>query len=431
MRNVKYIKVKSMKYSVKLLQKQIKARVTLPASKSINNRLLVIQALSHERFGIKNISSSDDARVMLTALSNTTGLIDIGHAGTAMRFLTAYYAITRGKLILTGSERMKERPISILVDALRELGADIQYAGKEGYPPLEINGKMLEGGTIEIDGSISSQYISALLMVAPKLKNGLTMVLKNRITSMPYIVLTLNLMKHFGIKYSWRDNVISIAHQEYSSATYLHENKRYAFWIEADWSAASYWYQIAALSPQAEITIYGLTNHSLQGDAVTADLFAMLGVETHYFEEGVHLRKKEIALDSSGFHFNFIENPDLAQTFAVTLCMMGIPFHFTGLETLKIKETDRIAALQTELKQLGFLIDEPAHGELSWTPTSICQPVHNPAIKTYDDHRMAMAFAPVAILRNEIVIDNPNVVTKSYPEFWNDLKDAGFSIDKC
>lgn len=393
--------------------------INLPASKSISNRALIINALSYSPYPIRNVSDCDDSMAMSRVLQSNSNHFDIGHAGTAMRFLTAYLSKIVGEWHITGSERMQHRPVSILVDALRNMGAIIEYTGEEGYPPLRITGTALKGGIIELDGSISSQYISALLMVAPTVQGGLTLRLKNKITSRSYIEMTLQLMKQFGISYKWDRNEIRIDYQSYKPVSYT---------VEADWSGASYWYALAALSDRCDIKLKGLYLKSLQGDAIQAAWFeSFFGIRSRQDGDAVRLTKNsETALKY--FNLDFIENPDLAQTFVVLSVLLKLPFHFTGLRTLKIKETDRIAALKNECLKLGAVLTEPAEGELSWegnTDESLVQ--NNPLIATYEDHRMAMAFAPVAMARGSVRIMDAMVVTKSYPSFFEDLCKVGFA----
>ncbi|MDX9883065.1 MAG: 3-phosphoshikimate 1-carboxyvinyltransferase [Prolixibacteraceae bacterium] len=407
-----------MKYTVSKPDKTLKGSIQLPASKSISNRALIINALSYSPYPIKNLSDSDDTRVMEQVFNSNANHFDIGHAGTAMRFLTAYLSMIVGEWTLTGSERMKERPIGILVDALNKLGARIEYLEKEGFPPLKIYGSHLKGGIIELDGSVSSQYISALLMIAPSVEDGLTLRLKNKIMSRSYIELTLKLMEQFGIKHVWKGNDIRIAEQTYQPLQYT---------VEADWSGASYWYQMAALAEEAKLELEGLTLNSLQGDCAIARWFEQFGIVSKETSQGVCLQKEEKTLPKN-LHLNFIENPDVAQTFAVLCVMKKVPFHFTGLETLKIKETNRIKALQDELAKFGAEITEPAHGELQWNGTFPLERTSHPSIPTYKDHRMAMAFAPACQVSGPVTIEEPMVVTKSYPSFWDDLRKTGFEV---
>jgi len=409
-----------MKYLVSKSDKTLKGSIVLPGSKSVANRALIIDALSYSPYSIENLSDSDDVRVMNQVFNSNTNHFDIGHAGTAMRFLTAFLSQIVGEWTITGSDRMKQRPIGILVDALNKLGARIEYLENDGFPPLKIFGSHLKGCVLELDGSVSSQYISALLMIAPTIENGLTLRLKNKITSRSYIEMTLKLMEQFGVQHVWKGNEIRISEQKY---------KALPFSVEADWSGASYWYQMAVLAEEVDIELVGLTTESLQGDAMIAQWFEQLGIGTVATEKGSMLIKNGQPLPKY-LQLNFIENPDVAQTFAVLCVMKQIPFHFTGLETLKIKETNRIAALQDELAKFGVQITEPAHGELKWDGTFPLEKQTIPEIETYHDHRMAMAFAPACQIYGPVAILDPMVVTKSYPGFWDDLKKVGFEISE-
>ena len=401
----------------------INAQIMLPASKSISNRALIINALANGTHPLENLSDCDDTQVMLRALQAQPGeTIDIMAAGTAMRFLTAYLSVTPGDRIITGTQRMKQRPIGILVDALRELGANIEYVEKEGFPPLRIQGTTLTKSHISLPGNISSQYISALLMIAPTLKNGLQVTLTGDIISRPYIDLTLQLMKDFGAQASWlNDHELKVEPQPYCSTPY---------YIEGDWSAASYWHEIVALSKDATITLPSLFRKSYQGDSKMADQFALLGARTSYKENGITILKPKMVDISQAIHVNldFTNQPDLAQTFVVTCALQNITFRFTGLQTLKIKETDRIAALICEMKKLGYVLHEAEDSILYWNGER-CER-SGEAIDTYEDHRMAMAFAPACLVLPDICINNPHVVSKSYPRYWDDLKAAGFIIEE-
>jgi 3-phosphoshikimate 1-carboxyvinyltransferase len=406
-----------MKYSVHFQARKLEGRIRVPASKSISNRLLIIRALCAEPFMIHHLSDSDDSRLLCEALQKTDLEVDIHHAGTAMRFLTAFFAATGRKALLTGSERMQNRPIAKLVDALIQMGAKIAYANKTGYPPLLIEGNSIQGGCISIDSTISSQYISALMMVAPTLAKGLKIELSDTLISSSYVAMTKELMQRYGVKVEQHSNCISIENQAY---------KGFDTSVEGDWSGVSYWYQMAALAPDVDLYIDGLQEDSLQGDARVAELFAQLGVKTSYLADGIRLTKAGKLPEQ--FNFNFIENPDLAQTFAVTLVMLGIPFRFEGCQTLKIKETDRIVALQNELFKFGAQLNYSDDGTLWWTGSrrETCQRCIS--IPTYQDHRMAMAFAPIGMCGEPIIIQNPEVVSKSYPGYWNDLRKCGFEI---
>lgn len=406
-----------MKYKI-TAPTTLKASVKLPASKSISNRALILNALSYSPYEIENLSDCDDTEVMVKALGSNDRDFDIHAAGTAMRFLTAFLSKIVGEWTITGTERMRNRPIKILVDALNALGARVEYIDKEGYPPLRIFGSALQGGEISLSGSVSSQYISALLMIAPTMEKGLTLHLEGNVISKPYIRLTLQLMAQYGVQATWEGATIRVRPQSYTPVP---------FTVESDWSAASYWYEMAALSRGAEVELSGLFKNSLQGDAAGAALFARLGVRTDYRAQGVLL--KQMQHETKKLHYDFVNEPDLAQTFVVTCAMLGVPFHFTGLQSLRIKETDRIEALKTELRKLGYLLTDNGTGVLAWDGAR-CEPEAQPVIATYEDHRMAMAFAPVALVRKEgIEIADPQVVSKSYPRFWDDLQAAGFTIE--
>ena len=406
-----------MKYLIKAPEERLRASVQLPASKSISNRALILNALSYSPYDIQNLSDCDDTEVMVKALNSDSRDFDIKAAGTAMRFLTAFLSKIVGEWTITGTERMKNRPIKLLVDALNSLGARIEYMEKEGYPPLRIFGSALQGGEISLAGGVSSQYISALLMIAPLMEKGLTLHLEGNIISRPYINLTLQLMEQFGVKAIWNGQTIKILPQEY---------KPIRFTVESDWSAASYWYTIMALSKNAEIELLGLFKNSLQGDAAGAKLFAQLGVGTTFTDRGVMLKYNGNV--TKKLIYNFVNEPDLAQTFVVTCVLLNIPFRFTGLQSLKIKETDRIEALKTELRKLGYLLTDSNDSILEWNGER-CEPEADPIIATYEDHRMAMAFAPAAlVLPKGLKVADPEVVTKSYPAYWEDLRKAGFAL---
>lgn len=405
--------------------------IKLPASKSISNRALILNALAKGDSTLSNLSDCDDTRVMIKALKENSQLIDILAAGTAMRFLTAYLCVTPGTRIITGTQRMQQRPIRILVDALRSIGAEIEYINNEGFPPLRITGKELTGKEISLAGNISSQYISALLMIAPTLKNGLTLNLTGDIISRPYINLTLQLMREFGVDASWTSgNSICVAHQNYIDTP---------FTVESDWSAASYWYQMVALCSNEQVAgskekpasckveLTGLFKNSYQGDSRGAQIFGKLGVDTTFTNDGVVLTKTETTV--SRLDEDLVDIPDLAQTFVVTCCLLNIPFCFTGLQSLRIKETDRIAALINELCKLGYVVTSQQDSIMTWNGER-CAPQAQPVIDTYEDHRMAMAMAPAAMLMPHLLIADPEVVSKSYPDYWKDLQQAGFTIDK-
>lgn len=414
-----------MQYIIKAPQR-LNQTVRLPASKSISNRSLVIHALSGGSVLPDNLSDCDDTEVIINALRNNPYEIDIKAAGTAMRFMTAFLAVKEGEEhVITGTERMRHRPIGILVDALRRLGADISYMGEEGFPPLRIRGRKLEGGLLEVPGNISSQYISALLQIGPVLRNGLTLRLTSDIISRPYIDLTLWTMRQFGAEADWSDfETITVNPQPYHD---------YAFYIENDWSAASYWYEMMMLSKTTgnEIRLEGLTDGSKQGDSSVRYIFSLLGVKTSFANtrEGI---PTTVTLNRNGRHvprleYDFTNSPDLAQTFVVGCALANIPFHFRGLSTLKIKETNRIEALKREMRKLGYVIHDIGGSELTWNGERCDTSLEN-GIDTYEDHRMALAFAPAAFCFDELRINNPEVVSKSYPHFWEDLRAAGFEV---
>ena len=452
---------------------KLTADIALPASKSVSNRALLLQALCPvQHHPISNLTACDDTDHMqqgIAAKRKGAPVINIGATGTAMRFLTAYLSITEGETTITGSERMQHRPIGTLVEALRTLGADITYTGKEGYPPLRIKGKQLRGGELEIEAGISSQYISALLMIAPSLSEGLTLHLKGPVASRTYIELTLDLMRKYGATAEWTDGqTIRVSPGTYEDIPLT---------VEGDWSAASYWYELAAVAAhtgsEVDILLRGLTQDSRQGDRVVAEMFAPMGVTTEYTKEGARIKASplinasqdsfgEINLPSSQAvlshrtaprrgdsglskdletskaigmsspvaatppreglgEASFTHCPDIAQTLAVTCCLLGIPYIFKGIHSLRIKETDRVAALINELRKLGFVLRAEGDKCLVWDGTR-CEPDKSPTIATYDDHRMAMAFAPAALCYENLTIEHPEVVTKSYPDYWEHLK---------
>jgi len=404
---------------------RINQTICLPASKSISNRALIIYALSGGEHVPENLSNCDDTEVIINALRHMPDEINIKAAGTAMRFMTAYLSVKPGTHVLTGTERMKHRPIGVLVNALKALGANIEYTAEEGYPPLRITGSTLKGGELGVPGNISSQYISALLMIGPMLSEGLTLQLTGDIISRPYIDLTLWMMREFGADAEWTSgDTITVKPKPYISREYF---------IENDWSGASYWYEMMALSkdPTSEIKLTGLMDGSKQGDSVTRYIFSLLGVKTIFEtkQEGI---PQTVTLKQSGrsvprLDYDFVNSPDLAQTFVVTCAAKNIPFRFTGLQTLKIKETDRIEAMKHEMRKLGYVINDKNNNELSWDGER-CEPSMELGIDTYEDHRMALAFAPYAFATDGLIINNPNVVTKSYPLFWEDIQKVGVTI---
>ncbi|WP_345031559.1 3-phosphoshikimate 1-carboxyvinyltransferase [Ravibacter arvi] len=389
----------------------IRTAIQLASSKSESNRSLIISALTNFKSQLTNVSEARDTQTLEKLLHDNGEIADVIDAGAPMRFLTAYFAVTGQHKILTGTARMCERPIGILVDALRELGALIEYQGKKGYPPMKLSGFRYSGRRdITIKSNVSSQYISALLLIAPTLPDGLLLHLDGEIGSRPYIEMTLEQMAHFGITYTadWDGKTIHVPHQAYEPK---------AFAVESDWSGASYWYSLVALANDAEIELLGLKQQSLQGDSAIVDIMEHLGVRTLYTDRGVLLQKKE-AVDN--LFWDFSGCPDLVQTVAVCCAAKGIALSMTGIESLKIKETDRVAALQSELQKIGAaLIETEANSRYSVVKTGPGDAL--PVIDTYDDHRMAMAFAPVGIKR-AILIEEPGVVVKSYPGFWKDLE---------
>lgn len=391
------------------INKRVKGKIQITGSKSETNRLLILQQF-YPNLTIKNKSNSDDSVLMQKALASNSNEIYIGHAGTAMRFLTAYFSVKEGaEIVLTGSHRMKDRPIKILVEALVSLGANIQYLEKEGFPPLKISGKKLTNDFVEIDGNISSQYISALLLIAPTLKNGLKLKFKGEVTSVPYIKMTLQLLAELGIEYVWEDYLITVQPKPTIKPKTIE--------VESDWSSASYFYGLCALSPNAEITLSSYKKNSLQGDAVLAEIYENLGVSTEFKENAIILRNTSSVNASKMNGLNLIEAPDIAQTIAVTCFGLGIECYLTGLHTLKIKETDRLVALKNELEKLGGEVVITNETLLLKPSTKINENIN---IATYDDHRMAMAFAPLAT-KVAIEIENAGVVSKSYPTFWEDF----------
>lgn len=398
-----------------------KSWVTITGSKSESNRLLLLKALYPE-IDIENVSNSDDSVLMQKALQNSNApVIDIHHAGTAMRFLTAYLSIQEGReVILTGSSRMKERPIGILVDALRQLGADIQYVENEGFPPLSIKGKKINKTKVSLKANVSSQYISALLLIASKLENGLELTLDGKITSVPYIEMTLGLLREIGVETTFEANVITV-----KPIAIKPESKTLV--VESDWSSASYYFSIAALSDiGTEVRLSSYKENSLQGDSVLSELYKEFGVETSFENNSVILKKVEKADSNKTIEFDLKNAPDIAQTISVTAFGLGLECKLTGLHTLKIKETDRLVALKNELEKFGAevaITDESLHLKSS---DGIMSDV---SVDTYNDHRMAMAFAPLG-LKTTLHVKDAEVVSKSYPQFWEDLKNIGFQLEE-
>jgi len=397
-------------------QADLHLTLTLPASKSESNRVLIMQGLSEAPIELHNLSSARDTQIMRRLLDSEGHVLDVVDAGTTMRFLTAYFAAIRRDQILTGTPRMCKRPIGILVDALRSLGAEIEYWKQDGYPPLHVVSKgrqRLHGGELEMAGNVSSQFISALLMIAPTLPEGLRLTLTGDLTSRPYIEMTRQLMAHFGVDVTWEGNTLWIPEQPYRGGSYT---------IESDWSAASYWYSFVALAERADVTLTGLRQHSFQGDQAIADLMQGFGVETSYHEAGVRLHKKSVAHPPR--EIDCTEFPDLAQTLAVVAAALERPLRLTGLHTLRIKETDRIEALAHELGK--FEVDVQAEADALQIGKGFqAKPA---VIQTYEDHRMAMAFAPLVFRTRHLSVYDPEVVQKSYPEFWEHVAQAGVEV---
>jgi 3-phosphoshikimate 1-carboxyvinyltransferase len=394
--------------------------IHLPGSKSISNRILIIKALSGLDFTIRNSSDSDDTKHLNEALQYYTNsnLINVGHAGTDMRFLTAFLSLKNGSYELTGSDRLQQRPVKDLVEVLKTLGADISYKNKEGYPPLLISGKQLSGGKVEISGSVSSQFITALLLVAPYYTNGLELTIIGDLVSKPYVNMTIELMKEFGASVIWKDHEICV-----QPVPYTYTKKE--FLVESDWSAASYYYSIVALSKlNTSLPINGLFQKSLQADSVSAEIYKNFGVTTSYSENEITITKSTTVLKLA-LEYNFIECPDIAQTVVCTSVGLQIPFTFTGLQTLKVKETDRIVALKNEFAKFGIEL-VVSDNSIQWLVTKSLNN-SNVSIAAYNDHRMAMSFATLSVLLDEVIIEDANVVSKSYPLFWEHLKSIGIN----
>lgn len=402
--------------------KQIDTEITLTGSKSECNRALIISSLSKGTVKVDNMSNAADTVTLNSILNNISQnnphqqTVDVGPAGTAMRFLTAMLSTLPGNFLLTGTERMKQRPIGILAEALKNIGADITYLEQDGFPPLNINGPLKQSAdTVKIKGDISSQYISALLMIAPTLPQGLTLQIEGELTSLPYVKMTLNMLEEAGISHEWTGNSITVKPQTFKSATLA---------VEPDWSAASYWYSIAALAQNAQIGLPYLKDKSLQGDSRIREIMTAFGVKTSKTDKGINLTTSETNFNDEILDLK--DCPDLAQTIIVCAAALQKNLKFTGLETLKIKETDRILALQNELSKIGVTLNED-----NFIYTLNCDQLSFPervSFATYEDHRMAMAFAPLSLVINEVVLEEMDVVEKSYPDFWKDLQKAGFTV---
>jgi 3-phosphoshikimate 1-carboxyvinyltransferase len=417
-----------MTKSVKLLasSRSLKGSIKLTGSKSIANRVLLIRALCDDHFEIDNISESDDTQTLISLLSSKSDELDAHHAGTTYRFMTAYLAIKGEEKILTGSSRMKQRPIGPLVDALNSIGGNVTYLENEGYPPLKFGAPTRTWSSeVTIPGNISSQYLSAMLMIAPMLPNGLKINISDDLVSRPYLEMTLSIMGYFGITHTWEGVSIHVANQKYQA-------KR--FFVEADWSAASYYYSLAALSDEAEITLLGLSENSLQGDAAIATISKSFGVESSYSQNQVSLSKKKGSKADEYFEYDFIKQPDIAQTVFAMCAGLGVSGLFTGLQTLFIKETDRIKAFKTELAKTNvYLSKVPPRYKESETDYYMIEGTLDlsniPSFDTYQDHRMAMALAPLSLF-GPIIINEPAVVSKSYPEYWRHLQDLGILVQE-
>ena len=409
-----------MNYRI-IAPRRIEGEIDLPASKSISNRVLLLNALCATPGRLSNLAQCDDTDAVLSALAQPDASeVNIGAAGTAMRFLTAYFATREGReVVIDGTERMRQRPIGVLVDALRQLGADIEYVEAEGYPPLKITGTRLHGGALTVSGSVSSQYITAILLIAPVI-GGITLTIEGEIMSRPYIDMTLALMARYGVKAEWRENVIHVPAGEYTALDFM---------VEADWSAASYWWGIQAIVPQSRISLKGLEPQSLQGDSRIAELMSQMGVMGNWCGRYLDLRSNGGVGCCCSTFADLSGTPDIAQTLVVMLCLMGRPFRITGLRTLRIKETDRLEALRTELRKLGYVVTVEGDDAISWHFETTAAEA-SPHICTYHDHRMAMAFAPAAIRFPGLIIDDAQVVSKSYPLFWEHLRQAGFKIEE-
>jgi 3-phosphoshikimate 1-carboxyvinyltransferase len=394
--------------------------IDLPGSKSISNRILIIKALSKLPFTISNISDSDDTRHLKEALDSylTLPVINVGHAGTDMRFLTAFLSIKEGEFELTGSERLQQRPVKDLVTVLQTLGANITYKNVDGYPPLKIKGKQIDGGKVEISGSVSSQFITALLLVAPYFKNGIELTIKNELVSTPYVHMTVELMKEFGASVIWEDNKITVhpSPYQYSKSDFL---------VESDWSSASYYFGIVALSKlKTTLVINGLFKNSLQADSACVPIYKEFGVEVEFIGNTIQITKTLNVDNSKCFEYDFVYCPDIAQTVACTCLGLKRPFYFKGLQTLKVKETDRIIALKNEIKKFGYIV-EVSNDSMKLDIHDVLEHKQTISIATYHDHRMAMSFATLSVLNSNISIEDANVVSKSYPLFWRHLNAIG------
>ena len=403
-----------MNYLIEHPSKIVKGKIRLPASKSLSNRALIIQAICKEAFSISNLSLAKDTQVLKKALDTSSKTINIGDAGTSMRFLTAFFSIQKQEVFLRGSARMHERPIAPLVEALNSLGANISYLEKEGYPPLYIQKGNIQGGTIQVNCTISSQFISALLLIAPTLSGGLTINLQGNLVSKSYLEMTLKMMSYFGIEYSWKSQTIYIKEQQYQAKDIC---------IENDWSAVTFWLEIAALAKKAQIELNELYKDSWQGDIKALSIFSKLGVSHRFNNNQLILFKDTSQIPKK--QLNLIETPDLSQAIFCTYAGLKQSVELTGLFSLKFKETDRIISLQSELKKLGINVKISQDSILI---KEFNKYIEIPFIKTHQDHRMAMSFAPLALCFGKLIIENIDVVKKSYPTFWEELEKVGFTI---
>ena len=403
-----------MNFFIEHLSKIVKGKVCLPASKSLSNRALIIQAICKKAFSISNLSEAKDTQVLNEALENFTNTINTDDAGTSMRFLTAFFSIQKQEVVLRGSKRMHERPIAPLVESLNSLGANISYLEKEGYPPLYIQKGNIQGGTIQINCTISSQFISALLLIAPTLSGGLTINLEGNLVSKSYLEMTLKMMAYFGIEYNWNSQTIQIKEQQYQAKDIR---------IENDWSAVTFWLEIVAIAEKAQIELNGLCENSWQGDKKALSIFSKLGVNYQFDNNQLILFK--VPKKTTINQINLIETPDIAQAICCTYAGLQKRLELTGLSTLKIKETDRISTLQSELKKLGLNTEISQNSILL---KDFNKHTGTPLIKTHQDHRMAMSFAPLSICFGKLIIENVGVVKKSYPTFWEELEKVGFTI---
>ncbi len=406
-----------MKYRISKPNKELKGVVELEGSKSITNRTLIIKALCNQYFDIHRFSGSEDSLTLVELINSSDKILRAKDGGTTFRFLLAFLAIHEGDVILTGSEQLIDRPIAPLVDAIADLGGEIEYLGKPGFPPVLVRGKLLQGNKVEVDVSMSSQFVSALLLIAPVLRNGMIIRLKGKMVSSPYIQMTLNVMKHFGIHYEWTQNIITVTHQEYSARDYT---------IEGDWSAASYYYAMAALADEVDLKIMNLNRISVQGDAVIARMMENFGIMTTYIDNGIRLTKSENR--TRNFDYDFTNCPDLAQTMLGICAGRQIPGVIRGISTLQYKETDRMKAMAKELTKAGMELEN--QGEEWKLSPAIVNRGEVPEFDTHGDHRVAMSLAPLAMMHDSIIINKPSVVRKSYPGFWDDIQKLGFQLEE-